>query len=69
MEHTISKRIPINLIEQIKKGRTKNMLRTKQSGKYSQQIENNIGVSQGSPISAILFIIYDDYVMKNTMNK
>ena len=40
------------------------MLRSKQSGKYSQQIENNIGVFQGSPLSAILFIIYADYVMK-----
>ena len=40
------------------------MLRSKQSGQYSQKINNNIGVPQGCPLSANFFNIYDDHGMK-----
>ena len=41
-----------------------NQLRSKVNGGYSQLINNNIGVFQGSPLSAYLFIIYADHIMK-----
>ena len=60
----MEKGLPTNLIKQIKKGHVGNTLRSKQNGKYSQKINDNIGVSQGGPVSANRFIIYADRVMK-----
>ena len=48
----------------IKIGHNNNQLCSKINGEYSQLIKNNIGIFQGSPLSAYLFIIYDDRVMK-----
>ena len=41
-----------------------NQLRSKVNGGYSQLINNNIGVFQGSPLIAYLFIIYADHITK-----
>ena len=40
-----------------------NRLRSKIHGEYSQLIKNSIGVIQGSPPSAYIFIIYSDHIM------
>ena len=53
--------MPISFINMIKIGQNNNQLRSKVNGDYSQLINNNIGVFQGSPLSAYLFIIYADH--------
>ena len=45
-------------------GHTKNQLCCKIGNLISKTIENNIGVPQGNPVSAQLFIIYAEHVMK-----
>ena len=49
----------------IKIGHNNNQLCSKINGEYSQLVDNNIGVFQGSPLSPILFIIYADHIMNN----
>ena len=63
------KGLPANLIKLIKEGHINNMLRSKQNGKYANEINNNIGVFQGSPISENLCIMYADHVMNNYSTK
>ena len=53
----------------VKKGRDNNYLRCKLDGIYTDIIRNNIGVFQGIPLSAYIFIIYADHVMGNYKNK
>ena len=47
---------------------TNNILKGKFGKNITKGSNNNIGVFQGSPISAQLFIIYDDYIMENYSN-
>ena len=63
------KGLPIELIDLIKKGHTGNYLCSKINNQYTKLIKNNIGVFQGSPLSACLFIIYADYVMNEYKNE
>ena len=56
------KGIPLYNIPHIRKGHHNTNLCAKHRGRYDPQIKNNIGVSQGSAVSALLFIIYLDDV-------
>ena len=57
------KGIPEEMIKHIRRGHTGTKLAPKYKGKYGKLNESNIGVFQGSEISALLFIIYLDDVM------
>ena len=59
------KGIQTELINHIRQGRKGTKFAPEYRGKYGEPSENNIGVSQGSAISAILFIIYMDDVMED----
>jgi len=59
------KGIPLETITHIRKGHQNTMLRAKHQGKYGEASENNVGVSQGSAISALMFIIYLDDMMED----
>jgi len=59
------KGLPEKTTLQIREGRKNTQLCTKYQGKYGELQENNIGVFQGSAISALLFIIYLDDVMED----
>ena len=50
-------------------GRNNKQLRSRYKGIMGPYIHNNIGVSQGSPIIAQLYIIYDGYVMRISQDK
>ena len=55
--------LPIQLIKHIRQGNQNTVLRCKDNRTYGAPIQNNVGVFQGSALSAILFIIYlDDMV-------
>ena len=60
--------LPINLIRIIKLGNKGTCLRAKNNGKVGNKTENNKGVFQGSPLSAFLFIIYDERMMQDYVN-
>ena len=63
------KGVPIKLIEIIIKGHTDNTLAGKLNGELSNEIENDKGVFQGSPISALLYIIFADGIMDEYKNE
>jgi len=49
---------PIQTILHVKRGHRKTTLQAKYNRTYGEKTENNIGVFQGSAISALLFTIY-----------
>ena len=57
------KGVPWELIKQIRSGHKGNKLCPKYKGVLGPQMYNNKGVFQGSPISAMLFIIYFDHLI------
>ena len=57
------KGVPWNLIKQIRSGHKANKLCPKYNGVIGPQMYNNKGVFQGSPISAMRFIIYFDQLI------
>ena len=57
------KGIPIEMIKQIWRGHQNTQLMAKTNNQYGPKVINNVGVFQGSAISALLFIIYLDDVM------
>jgi len=59
------KGIPLENTTQIRQGHKQTMLCAKHQGKYGKAQENNVGVFQGSAISALLFIIYLDDMMED----
>jgi len=58
MANTIQKGLPENATKQILRGHQDTQLMAKESNEYGPKILNNVGVFQGSSISALLFIIY-----------
>ena len=50
--------LPISTIQNIQQGRQGATLRCKDDGAYGAQINNSVGVFQGSALSALLFVIY-----------
>jgi len=65
MDNTIQKGLPIDMIKHIRRGHKNTTLLPKVKNKYGQATKNNVGVFQGSAISALLFIIYQDDVMED----
>ena len=63
------KGLPLKLIKALVGGHTNTTLRSKHDGKLGPYIANNVGVFQGSPISAQLFAIYIDSTMENYQNE
>jgi len=59
------KGIPVENITQIRQGRLKTTLCGKHRGRYGEEQQNNVGVFQGSAISALMFIIYIDDMMED----
>ena len=59
------KGIPWDMVKQLRMGHIGNKLRPKYKGNKGTYMYNNKGVSQGSPISAMLFIIYFDSLIEN----
>ena len=62
----------MKFIDIIIKGHTENTLVGKIDGKFGKEVVNNKGVSLGSPISALLYIIFADIIMgsyKEELNK
>ena len=55
--------LPIRFINDIRNGHQGNTLRPKVKGELGKKVGNNIGVFQGSPLSALLFIIYAERIM------
>ena len=53
----------MKLIDIIIKGHTDNILTGKLNGEFGDEVLNNQGVFQGSPISALLYIIFADGIM------
>ena len=51
------------------KGREGNILHGKHAGVLGEEIKNNKGVFQGSPISALLYIIFADGIMDEYKKK
>ena len=58
------KGLPINMIKIIEIMHRNTQLRPKQNNKLGSSIENNTGCFQGSPLSALVFIIYADEMME-----
>ena len=58
------KELPIEMITHIRRGHKNTALAPQLKNKYGKPTENNVGVYQGSAISAILFIIYQDDMME-----
>ena len=59
------KGLPTEIVDIIKIGRANNYLRIGINTEYTELINNNHGVCQGSPLSAFLFIIYNIYLSCN----
>ena len=59
------KGLPIEMINRIRRGHKNTTLAPKLKNKYGKATENNVGAFQGSAISALLFIIYQDDVMED----
>ena len=57
------KGIPRNLLKIITLGHTGAKLCARRKCKLGNFVKNNTGIFQGSPLSAQLFIIYDEYAM------
>ena len=60
----LRKGIPTNLLKMIILGHANTKLCARHKCKLGNFVENNAGISQGSPLSAQLFIIYADYAMQ-----
>jgi len=58
------KGVPAELIKIIRKTHTNTELAPKERNRIGAKIEINVGVYQGSPLSALLFIIYTNQMMK-----
>ena len=61
--------IPINFINNIRAGHMNNALRPKVNGEQGTRQSNNTGVSKGSPLSALLFIISAERMMQSYSDK
>merc|ERR1711915_913281 len=61
----IKKGLPIELIRLIIKTHSNTFIRAREKNKLSNKQETNTGVYQGSPLSALLFIIYTDKMMED----
>ena len=59
------KGLPIPMIQHIRQGHQNTTLRRKDNGEYGLPVKNNVGVFQGSALSALLFIIYLDEVIQD----
>ena len=59
-----SEGLPAPLLKTLINGHTNTQLCCKYKGTLGNSIRNNVGVPQGSPVSAKLFIIYMDNVMR-----
>ena len=59
------KGLPEEMIRHIRRGHLGTKLAPKYKGRYGKSNTNNIGVFQGSAISALLFIIYLDDMMED----
>ena len=59
-DNSLQKGPPIDMITHIRRGHQNTTLIPKTKGEYGQATTTNFGVSQGSAISALLFIIYHD---------
>ena len=64
MWNTLRKGPQRDCIRLIRMGHTENQLRPKYKGAIGTRTHNNRGASQGSPLSAMLFIIYFDRMME-----
>ena len=60
---SIWKRGPLKPYQGSKKGRSENMIRSDENWKYRREINSNVGVSQGTPLSAERCITYADHVI------
>ena len=58
----IWKELPLSFTMQIENGHVGNKLGSKHNGKISELVTKNVGVCQGSPIGADIFIALADYV-------
>ena len=54
--HTIQKGLPISTIKHIGQGHQNTTLRSKDNANYGPTVMNNVGLPQGSELSALLFI-------------
>ena len=64
MDSTVQKGVPVEeMIRRVRRGHRRTRLAPKYRARYGEAKENNIGVFQGSSISALLFIIYLDDMM------
>ena len=59
------KGLPIELITHLRRGHQNTKLVAKLNGEYGKPQDNNVGVFQGSAVSALLFIIYLDDMMED----
>jgi len=57
--------LPLIMIDHIRQGHQHTTIRYKDNGTYGPPTTNNVGVSQRSALSALLFIIYLDDVMQD----
>ena len=57
------KGLPIKIINGIIKGHGNNLLQGNHNGTRGRKVNNNKGVFQGSPISALLYIIFAGGIM------
>jgi len=55
--------LPMEMIQRVRRGHQGTTILPKTKGKYGIGSPNNIGVFQGSAISALLFVIYKDDMM------
>ena len=58
------KGLPEEMIRRIRRGHQGTKLAPKYRGRYGEHKRNNIGVCQGSTLSALIFIIYLDDMME-----
>ena len=65
METLYKKGLPLETIARIREGHRHTTICAKYQGKYGKPEINNVGVFQGSVISALLFIIYLDDMMED----
>ena len=61
----IKKGLPIELVRLIVKTHSNTYIRAREKNKLSKKQEINTGVYQGSPLSALLFIVYTDAMMED----
>ena len=66
MDNLVQERItPRNYHPHKEKGHQETRLCVKHKGEYGEECQNNVGVFQGSAISALMFIIYLDDTMED----